>query len=637
MKHMLTKTAQASLVLAVLALSACSGRVTAYREYATLQKGDSFNGVHYVVTEHAVDGPHEMNRDRVQDVDADSDIVVSFKLSKPSKEEPETPDWARVRTLLTRVNDLSQQRDLLNASQALHLSTPALVQETRKKMQGFIDSVTQLVGEFTREAKLSPDETLRILRGDPSKPARPYENMAEWLRRELERLRGEAAEETRGHEKYKVSIIAFLDSQGEASKPIHVDGYDTIPAGSIQTIDRYGLKLTPEEEAKLRSKIKSSEAAASLIREIGLSGSKMKVQLKELLAKELEKFKNLHQTPPDLLASQFLAEARRLLKGIEADNAKPQQLRDAATALDTQLGILETEYPKARDAIKELRRLAAGSSLTPLKIEAAVDSMGNLQSAFVKIVPALESIAPLFTGPVAEALVLELKDKACQAFRTWVQEELPKYKNLMEVLKVLNELFGAGSSLSEVQNGLEGEAGKSIARDMGDLVDGRVELLRTGRVQGDFVTVKVRFLEKGQGEAWDRVSREESFRGRVVLEGLHREISASVIFARATSSGSAADKWKPNVAATVSWHYLIRDPDNTLTESINFLNPGFGFHLASLNQTDETAEIGVGVNVSLFGGLILAGYGYNLSAAKDREYWMFGLDLLEAFNKVRGK
>jgi hypothetical protein len=128
-------------------------------------------------------------------------------------------------------------------------------------------------------------------------------------------------------------------------------------------------------------------------------------------------------------------------------------------------------------------------------------------------------------------------------------------------------------------------------------------------------------------------SHEFSYRGEAVLTGLHRELSSALIFARALHDDSN-QTWKPNVAALVGWHYYKRDPRSFGGKLWNWLNPGLGIHLASLDQTTDNFEFGVGGNLTLWNGLLSSGFGWNLSRTNG-EYVFLAIDLFETLNQVR--
>lgn len=116
--------------------------------------------------------------------------------------------------------------------------------------------------------------------------------------------------------------------------------------------------------------------------------------------------------------------------------------------------------------------------------------------------------------------------------------------------------------------------------------------------------------------------------------GFHRKFDATLMFARGLRGDDEAREWKPNVAATVHWHYRSRKEENCFQKFWNTVNPGLGFHLASLDQGDENIEFGLGASLSLFDGLLSGGFGYNLSN-DEHPYVYVGINLLETLNQAK--
>jgi hypothetical protein len=168
-----------------------------------------------------------------------------------------------------------------------------------------------------------------------------------------------------------------------------------------------------------------------------------------------------------------------------------------------------------------------------------------------------------------------------------------------------------------------------------DLPAAIVELERAGWTLGDRVTVVVRF-SRGGGAAKNTpgpVLHETNYRLDAVLMGGHREVSSAVIFARAVTGNADQRKWKPNVAALVSWHHYFREPKSGFTRAWNAFDPALGLHLANLDQSDDNVEFGLGLNLTLWRGLFSGGYGYNMSREADGSYWFVGLNLFDILSR----
>ena len=58
---------------------------------------------------------------------------------------------------------------------------------------------------------------------------------------------------------------------------------------------------------------------------------------------------------------------------------------------------------------------------------------------------------------------------------------------------------------------------------------------------------------------------------------------------------------------------------------------------AGLDMEDDNIEFGMGFNVSMWGGLLSTGYGWNLMSDSRREYIFVGLDLLQVLGAGKKK
>jgi hypothetical protein len=175
----------------------------------------------------------------------------------------------------------------------------------------------------------------------------------------------------------------------------------------------------------------------------------------------------------------------------------------------------------------------------------------------------------------------------------------------------------------------------SIWHDVSNLDPGILDLQTVGLAPKDRISVKVGYREKGATNATMKTFEDGDYNVVARLMGFHREFGASVMFARGLRNGE--EEWKPNVAAHVHWFYRYRKESGAWRKSWNFVNPGLGFHLASLDQGDDSVEIGMGVNASFFDGVVVGGVGFNLT--NDQHPYAFVglslLDLLESAKKLK--
>lgn len=164
--------------------------------------------------------------------------------------------------------------------------------------------------------------------------------------------------------------------------------------------------------------------------------------------------------------------------------------------------------------------------------------------------------------------------------------------------------------------------------------------------RGDEIKISVSSIEgSGQGQVGADAERtlRESFIVHVDRIGWYRDDSVAAIIARADSAGGSsassddANDWKLSLAATFNWSYYDDPRDHHNCDFYDWLQPGFGVHLAALDQTDDELEFGLGVQVSLWEGLLMFGTGANLSTSENRTYWLIGGDILGWKDKIFGK
>jgi hypothetical protein len=158
------------------------------------------------------------------------------------------------------------------------------------------------------------------------------------------------------------------------------------------------------------------------------------------------------------------------------------------------------------------------------------------------------------------------------------------------------------------------------------ILPGRVNLRELGAGDGDELVIEVN-VERKLNDNGAEIVFHATYHFDIIRARLHPEFAANLIFARADHGPDQA--WAGNFAATVDWRWKLQDT-NWLGDVINWFEPGFGFHVASLDQQEnDVLEIGIGPNVSLWGGLLQGGLGYNLNADRDHLYYFIGTDLFK--------
>ena len=185
----------------------------------------------------------------------------------------------------------------------------------------------------------------------------------------------------------------------------------------------------------------------------------------------------------------------------------------------------------------------------------------------------------------------------------------------------------AQGKLAAAAKALKTAADAANKDHLGALPSGRVALRKLTTSHGDRLELRVIIERTRNGVT---TSQQTTFNGRLVQVGVYSKIGGSLIYARADSGPGTAQTWKPNAAASLEWHFRTIYADDAGEKFWNWLDPGFGVHIASLDQLEEEAtELGIGLNASIWGGFLQGGIGYNLNVPKDHIYYYFGIDLLK--------
>jgi hypothetical protein len=117
--------------------------------------------------------------------------------------------------------------------------------------------------------------------------------------------------------------------------------------------------------------------------------------------------------------------------------------------------------------------------------------------------------------------------------------------------------------------------------------------------------------------------------------GWHRTDSLIGILARGDTGGAEATNWELSFAGGVIWSWY-QDDDQPLGRFYSWLQPGFGIHLAALDQQADDVEFGIGIHIAFWEGLVMLGVGENLTVDHDSTYYLIGGDLLGWTEKITG-
>jgi len=594
-----------------------------------------FQGVTYKAFEFDGRKPHGLDPTARTPVDANSDLVVEFEVAKTGAASPVTKEWQDLDALLRAVEQAGHEYARLNAL-TVDVSDPNQVAKVQNALRAHDEVAVQL--ESTLEARLGAERAEAVITGSfdggQGGERGNFANITRYLAGEIDRLAGDIEAFTETRRRLVVSVEAFVLPRDGTVRQLHVENYDSIPAGKYEPIDRYSLDLTEAEQKDLTMRLAQAELAASAVREILDEKGELDAALRQLVDKLKE------------AARRFLHEVRQATSGTlqQTLRAAEDRLRSGASdprfaAAAADLRAVADELAAIRSDAETVERLVAWIEQLPGSLQslaAMLQAASELETRVGEVTKRIATWKPRATAltgrlgslrtTLGEVDFAELVPAPITAFVQQLQGDVfpQTWRLVAELAALVRRSRASQGALDE----LAGKDRRLIFRGLDDLRPGRVELPRAGLVLGDRVQTTVTFHRVDETGAKQDVAHSERFDTEAQLMGLHRRIGAQLIFARAARGTPEATEWRPNVAIGGEYHYRIREP-NDVGAVWNFLDLGLGLHAASLDQGDENVEFGLGLQASVFGGLITGGYGWNLSVSDDREYFYIGIDLFD--------
>jgi len=459
-----------------------------------------------------------------------------------------------------------------------------------------------------------------------------------------------------GTSKQSLRLEAFLESPGKQPLAIHLEGYDRLDAQSIQSLDRFGLNLSPAEQAALEKAAKSSSDLAVAAERLRSGQSSVKDAFDGLQSDAAKQIAAIATEATDLAAEcKSQAVTARSHRIEQAAKAFRDSLRRAAPALaEAQIAVfdrvlsdalaaLRSDSPQWDAALTQL--IALGNLRSPRESPEALlawvtgirEAAGSAREALKEQSPLRIALEPV-TAKVDE-LVLGLPSDAAMAVRQcWQTADLrTQYEELTALVKRI-EAIGqtAGYLLLGFQQvpappSLRAPEGFDVDLEMAPAT--AIELQRTPRIARDRVTLRASLVE----DARVKESMVASF--TVARLGWSAELAPSVVIIRpdVLPKGKTDGRFAPAVAYLVT--YGPRDGETGRWCALaRCFQPGFGLHAAFLNyRPDAQNDIGLGLITSLWRGTAQAGVGLNLFEPRhDRGglYYSFGSNLVPILQRL---
>ena len=592
-------------------------------------------------------------RGKIAPVDAHSTLVVAFPKAPAIKGDPPGPEWKRLESVLEYLDRRAAEWNELN-KRVVDPRDSNAVARLQREAGAVAAKGARLVLDLVNFG-FSQEEARAIFLGEASGIARPstngYLNLAQWATNHWGRLHAAAEayqKSVASNSQVRVTLQATRRSLSGGNSLLHIEEWDNLDQGNYSPIDRTGLRPTEAEQKRLETERQAAEAVASLIRSAKTNDVRLKGALKEKLNEFEEKLSDLQRSlraafdawdanPPTAISNRLQS---------LVDTGAPE-IRTAAGIALTNLQAFKTDFQVIDGLVQSVRRLRdtlrQGENRDPLDlllggsglVATGQNMIGEIQRLLGQMtnwptrINGIETNAPVLVAALAQDGT-KLWPQSVKDAVTELQRDFPVE---FAALQTLWSMVAGALPALEASDAIAKSEEKLISHTLDDLVDGRLDLKYGGLAHGDLVSVKLRATNTLTGKVIENVS----YQHEVGLMGLHGKPAVHLIFARALSGSGDADEWKPNVAVAVEWHYTIREPQSASQKAWNWLYPGLGIHLASLDQGEDNFEIGAGVNISFWDGLLTAGYGYNFSGNDEPQYVFIGVNLLSAFNQARNR
>ena len=625
--------------LDLLALALGAGLVAGCVSGGTAETGSgrsSLHGVELTLMEIARDGqfllpPDSQTPGRTKRAALSSKLRLSFDVPPSPDALVELPEWQALEEALVTLNRVIDDIRALNArARTLTGQTEADKEAWREELRRHDQEVLALDryvlgtgGPEGARGIVSPEEALRIRDRSRDK----WGDFGRAINAERLRLETLAREFARESDDYEVRVRALLVPELGDRQLLQVPDYYELEEDALES----RLNSTQAQAAKLRAGFEAAQAVSGGFREAKLKGSaaveswktEMKAALQGVLD-DLEAFlRGAENEVKTLLAGEFVgADLSGTKKAVQEALRDVQAEVQAVVEIVTLLRAFFADLKEGRFA--GLLDLHDRSEELQAKVLALQARMTN---DWPRILGELETSAAAYVAELARsgletAFGASARSTLLAPFAS-LQARLPATTTAILNLYGTYQKVRQAVSLSEP---LE-DHDAAVPRPLDDLPPAEIDLKQNPVTNGDEIKLEVELWRRGESRTAGNVPV-ETVRYTTELVQAGWIWSGDVIFTKPTAGGD----FIANAAVSREWRSYERDDPYSLW---NRLDPRFGFHAAQLNQDpDETFEIGIGVNASLWGGLIRVGSGYNVNATDDEVYWYFGFGLIASLNQL---
>ncbi|MFA5790579.1 MAG: hypothetical protein WC976_05935 [Caldisericia bacterium] len=500
----------------------------------------------------------------------------------------------------------------------------------------------------------------------------------EWLNAQIKEITRQALENgnTLG-----IKMNACFIQKGQ-NIPMHLPGYDNYVSGIPEPYEK--LRFEPnEQDKKALSEInaKTSELADNL-REVKSLQEGLKIFGKQVLGENYIKLEN---------ATNELTNSITALRSIDWEAKKKQVEAESQIDLSNLKTEVANEYQEiistltylvgtCNDLTTNLDKLSSPINLVQSNLESikilrqqnnaaeALIVLLNLASqnktVFIKaldtvseIKVSLDSVSTLKNElKVKENTLPEtLKIKAAIIIdKTTKPEILQIVKSVNDFKDAINSLLQANDDVpSEIRAQLKGASGI----DLSDVASVNLIPLNSagetminiqeakGREENDRIRLhaviyKMKKVPGENGFITDGNPLDEyDAYFELTKYGWYTSPGGGVVFISRVKDAPGVTPIRGQSSPAATWMLHYRSwPKNTNDDGFSegimgVLKPGFGFHTSTLHfDSAKGIEVGTGFTFTLLNDLIQCGYGWNINATENKDYWYIGFGILKFGN-----
>jgi len=376
---------------------------------ASQRRSSKLDGVAFTLRERAHDGTFVVTPASATptEVDANARLVVSFQVEPQAELAAAGTEWQAFEAGLSTVQQLLGEGRALDTLE-VDENDAAAVAQLQERLRQHYRRLGQFGREFQKAITLHRQDldVDSILGGPAGNREPPLVNAARWLADELGRLRRAAGARVTNRERIRVLVQAYHEPLDGERQLLHVANYDKLPVGDLRPIDRYGLKLTPQERARLDAEIAASKRAAAAIRELQAGAKDFLSKVEQDVAKlrlAVGTLANTVRSAPDWRQRLTVSlEALTQLANSSADAEVKRAAGELANAFPKLLGSLESIGAQGNTA-QLLDSIAA--RLRDGQPQAVLESVGDLRAVVESDLAALVEELQPHVATIGKAVV----------------------------------------------------------------------------------------------------------------------------------------------------------------------------------------------------------------------------------------